>query len=136
MSQLKRAIDGLTASPTFPDQLTSELELLVEPLALLDVRNKEGEGTTVLIQWKGLPFCEATGEEAALRGARFPVFHLEDKVIFWGRGVVMDHTNPGPPALVINRRTTPTTTSTTPTQQEKVEQTLSTNCQKWSSNSH
>lgn len=88
VSQLKRALGPVPSSQTIPDQLTSDLELVAEPETLLDVRRVQ-QGVEVLLKWKGLPIFEATWEEATAIDARFPDFHLEDKVKVWAPGNVM-----------------------------------------------
>ncbi|XP_074346704.1 uncharacterized protein LOC141685510 [Apium graveolens] len=92
VSQLKRAVGQVPANPTIPTQLTEELELLVEPEEVLEVRQvKQGSNLKleVLIQLKGLPKFEAPWEEVERAKLQFPDFHLEDKVNLWGQGNVM-----------------------------------------------
>lgn len=93
ISQLKRAIGTLPSSITIPDQFNSEVEFVTEPEVLVDVRQlQQGNKPVmeVLIKWKGLPFFEATWEEARSFAERFPGFHLEDKVRLWRPGNVMN----------------------------------------------
>lgn len=83
ISQLKRSVGDMATNPTIPEQLSSELELLVEPEAVLEVRTRPRRGvirTEVLIKWTGLPLFEATWEDGEMLAQRFPEFHLEDKV--------------------------------------------------------
>ncbi|XP_074351516.1 uncharacterized protein LOC141690632 [Apium graveolens] len=92
VSQLKRAIGIAHASPTLPAQLTSELEMVVEPETLLDVRNHttgQSVCTKVLIKWRNLPDFEATWEDLDHMQQHFPDFHLEDKVALWVAGNAM-----------------------------------------------
>lgn len=53
--QLKRAIGNQVVSPTIPEQLTTELELVAELEELLEVRHRGEENAVseVLIKWKG-----------------------------------------------------------------------------------
>ncbi|WOG96248.1 hypothetical protein DCAR_0415582 [Daucus carota subsp. sativus] len=95
ISQLKRFIGTAPVSPNIPDQLSPELELVVEPeevLAVRQVHQGNSAHMEVLIKWKGLPTFEATWEDITLTSQRFPSFHLEDKVNLAGRGNV---THPG-----------------------------------------
>lgn len=92
VSQLKRSIGRVPSSPELPPQLSKELELLVEPEALLEVRQvrvRNALRLEVLIKWKHLPLFEATWEDAHMISNQFPTFHLEDKVTLWGGGIVM-----------------------------------------------
>ena len=76
--------------------LDAELEWLVEPELVLDVRqpvHNTHKGGEVLIKLKGLPSFEASWESVDLiakLGKQFPNFHLEDKVSS-EPGVVVDH---------------------------------------------
>ena len=91
VSQLRRAHGVSNSSPVLPPQLTSDLEMVVEPAALLQVRPKvngrNGE-VEVMIQWQGLPEFEATWEDFSMVQHQFPDFHLEDKVKVWAGGNV------------------------------------------------
>lgn len=83
MSQLKRVVGQGPIASSLPDQLTKDLELVVEPTALLDVRTSGVTGTIetqVLLQWANLPEYEATWEDYDHIQDRFPDFHLEDKL--------------------------------------------------------
>ena len=84
ISQLRRAKGTFYSSSSPPPQIYEELELIVEPDSLLDVR-KHQDGALgqleVLIQWKNLPPFEATWEDYALLNSH--TFHLEDKVHAW-----------------------------------------------------
>lgn len=86
-SQLQKAEGAVKAMNEIPRQLSDELEMLVEPEALLGVRPGVGSnirGLDVLIQWKGLPLLEATWESFDMIKQQFPAFHLEDKVGLMG----------------------------------------------------
>jgi ribosomal protein L21E len=99
VSQLKRA-NGASFNPTdLPSQLSSTLELMVEPVAVLGVRKAPTQPwatAQVLIQWQGLPVSEATWELYGNILSLFPDFHLEDKVALVGGGIVMDPDTPKP----------------------------------------
>lgn len=62
VSQLRRAIRLIPASPTISEQLNTELELVVEPEQLLGERSgsDQTENLEALIKWKKLPDYEAT----------------------------------------------------------------------------
>lgn len=80
-------------SLSLPPQLNSELELMVEPEEVQEVRQvQDGTQTRLeaLLKWKNLPDYEATWEDVNLADQKFPSFHLEDKVSFWARGNVMN----------------------------------------------
>lgn len=82
----------LPSSPTLPEQLNTELELVVEPEELLMVRRVGTENSgqlEALIKWKNLSDCEATWEDVEAISNRFPEFNLGDKVLDWGRSNVM-----------------------------------------------
>ena len=83
VSQLKRAIGSHPACPSIPPTLTADLELIVEPLEVPEVR----PGTTiseteVLISWKD------SWESADVIATQFPSFNLDDKVALWATGNV------------------------------------------------
>ncbi|KAL8100260.1 hypothetical protein AgCh_032491 [Apium graveolens] len=86
--------------------LNAELEMMVEPEELLEVRQVQ-QGPIVkmeaLIKWKGLPRFEATWEDVERTALQFPVFHLEDKVNLWGRGNVIPQVSVKQP-MVYSRR--------------------------------
>ncbi|KAI0530941.1 hypothetical protein KFK09_000489 [Dendrobium nobile] len=88
VSQLRRVIGDHIAIPELPPTLTEELEVILEPLELKGVRQKEDETKEVLIQWKNLPDYEATWEPYEMVKQHFSDFHLEDKVILWEGGNV------------------------------------------------
>lgn len=95
-----KAAQGASFNPTpLPTPLSQSLDLLVEPEAVLNVRQhptKGMESTEVLILWKGLPESEATWEPCSHIMSVFPTFHLENKVTFNGGGIVMDPAAPRP----------------------------------------
>ena len=62
-----------------PTTVTDDLEWVVEPLQIKDIRGSEPE-QLVLVQWKGLPDYESTWELACLIHQRFPEFQLEEKL--------------------------------------------------------
>ena len=56
VSQLKRVVGAAVTSPVLPPQLTADLELMIEPEELLEVRQlAKGDAKLleVLIKWKG-----------------------------------------------------------------------------------
>ncbi|XP_028550273.1 uncharacterized protein LOC110114341 [Dendrobium catenatum] len=81
--QLRRAIGDYTASLELPATLTKDLEVIMEPLELMGVRQKEEGAKEVLIKWKNLPDYDATWEPYERVKQQFSSFHLEDKVILW-----------------------------------------------------
>ncbi|KAL8126329.1 hypothetical protein AgCh_013571 [Apium graveolens] len=84
VSQLKRSVGEVPASPGLPPQLSADLELIVEPEKLLEVRQvQEGRNNRLeaLLKWKNLPAYEATWEDMDTTAIQFPDFHLEDKVL-------------------------------------------------------
>ena len=91
ISQLRRARGQSYSSTELPAHISGDLEMQVEPEALLGVRpkhqGKAGE-LEVLLKWKALPEFEATWEDFQLLQQRFPEFHLEDKVKVWAGGNV------------------------------------------------
>lgn len=102
VSQLKQFIGDPPASPTIPPQLTPELVMDTTPAEVLDIKystTTPTEVSEVLIQWDKLPVYEATWEDAKLLQARFPTFHLEDKVLKLARGIAMTSPNSGPPIV-------------------------------------
>nr|ACY01928.1 hypothetical protein [Beta vulgaris] len=102
ISQLKKAVGSLQSSPTIPPQLTNDLVLDAQPESLLNIRShpqKPAEVTEVLIKWLNLPAFEATWEDAALFNARFPDFHLEDKVLNWEGSIAKSPTRIIPPIV-------------------------------------
>ena len=63
VSQLKGAIGGQPASPELPAHLTKELELNLEPEAILGVRTlheEEGHRLEVLVKWRNVQEFDAT----------------------------------------------------------------------------
>ena len=87
VSQLRAAIGPAHSSPTLPPTLSADLELIVEPAELLDVRERQtpnGLLVEVLIGWKNLPHFEATWEKFLTIQEQFPTFNLEDKVKIFG----------------------------------------------------
>ena len=85
---------SFSSLPPFPQQLNSELDLLVEPEAVLGVRpssNPTHPGMEVLIKWKNLPEHEALWESFVMIKEQFPEFHLGDKVSLQpgGQGVLI-----------------------------------------------
>lgn len=79
--------------------------LEVLPESVLGVRNKQQGNLTfveVLIKWQHLTATEATWEPFDDIAARFPEFHLEDKVKLVAGGIARD--NPKPPVVITYAR--------------------------------
>ena len=78
ISQLKKALGNSQEATTLPPQISPKMELVVEPEALLAVRNiQDGQKmqTELLIKWAGLTEFEATWESAEVIKGRFSQFH-------------------------------------------------------------
>jgi hypothetical protein len=63
----------------------------LQPQAIMErriARRKNQAVTQVLIHWKGLPPADATWEIVDEIAARFPDFHLEDKVVLMGKDLL------------------------------------------------
>ena len=89
VSQLKKALGSALPPATIPPQLSSTMELLSVPVAVLDVKYARPGSSLidqVLIRWKDLPDFDATWEHYANVATYFPYFHLEDKVKVWAAG--------------------------------------------------
>ena len=80
VSQLKRA-EGDTHSTAASPPLTAELELKLQPIDILQVRQLPSNPREVLVLWEGRDETEATWEDAKRFLATFPDAHLEDKVL-------------------------------------------------------
>ena len=91
VSQFKR-VHGTAPTPTtIPTQLNHDMEIKVEPEALLGVKKKGTQSQhvdQVLIKWRGLLASDATWEDYENIYRQFPSFHLEDKVVLWEGGNV------------------------------------------------
>ena len=79
VSQLKKVVGNPDRVLPLPSTVTDDLEWVVEPLQIKDIRGS-GPEQSVLVQWKGLPDFESTWESARLIHQRFPEFQLEDKL--------------------------------------------------------
>ncbi|XP_044476613.1 uncharacterized protein LOC123204119 [Mangifera indica] len=89
VSQLKRVLGAAIQPQPLPGCLSGDLELQLQPEALLDTRYSKTGHLQVLIKWHSLPDCENSWEDyIALRDC-FPEFHLEDKVRLRG-GVLIE----------------------------------------------
>ncbi|EXB99396.1 hypothetical protein L484_016372 [Morus notabilis] len=83
VSQLKQFGGQQYKGQPLPKQLTTEMELVVNPAAVLDSRTILVRGRhvdEVLIHWEGLPSWDATWEPVAVIRDQFPAFNLGDKV--------------------------------------------------------
>ncbi|GJU14254.1 ty3-gypsy retrotransposon protein [Tanacetum coccineum] len=85
VAQLKKATGDNKAIPKFPAGLNEELEVVLQPEAVLGVRlsREKKNGREVLIRWKNLPLYDASWEQVDYIEQQFPEFHLEDKVLIW-----------------------------------------------------
>ena len=86
VSQLCQATGATLSSPTIPSQLNKDLEMIIQPEAVLNVQQSNFNGNShseVLLQWK-----DATWEDFTTINTQFPDFHLEDKVKLWAIGNV------------------------------------------------
>ena len=79
VSQLKPVVGNQDRVLPLPTTVTDDLEWVVEPLQIKDIRGS-GPEQLVLVQWKGLLDYESTWELACLIHQRFPEFQLEDKL--------------------------------------------------------
>ena len=76
-------------SPSIPTSLSANMELIVQPAAVLGIRPSTvpgAAGTEVLIHWHDLPICEDSWEIFEVIQSQFPNFNLEDKVNAWVAG--------------------------------------------------
>ena len=92
VSQLRKAIGTSNTAINIPPQLSSEMELVVEPEDIFQVRHKLQGDTSileVLVKWKGLPEFKATWEDYDKLRQQFPKFHLKDKVQAFGEGSIV-----------------------------------------------
>ncbi|KAI0500465.1 hypothetical protein KFK09_018678 [Dendrobium nobile] len=81
VSLLKRSIgENIMATPTIPRGLTGDMQFLLKPLQVKEVRKNDQGKREVLIEWKDLPTHEATWEIYEAMQEQFPDFNLEDKV--------------------------------------------------------
>ena len=96
ISQLLPAVGNLLSAIDLPSPLSTDLELLLEPEAVLGYQVSSFSSPhdiEVLIQWKDVPAHEATREPYTLIQNHFPSFHLEDKVTLGARGSLL-YTSP------------------------------------------
>lgn len=99
VSKLKLAHGAAFNPIDIPDQLSLDMELICEPeqvLAMLRDFLEQQPATEVLIKRKNLPKFEATWEQYQNIITFFLDFHLEDKVLFIGAGIVMNEERPRP----------------------------------------
>ena len=93
VSQLKKVVGDQVVETDFPQELSSDMEMMVQPQEVLGVREGKSnskEDREVLIRWKNLPGYESTWEPIQLIRNQFPDFHLEDKVLLWEGGIDMN----------------------------------------------
>jgi hypothetical protein len=92
VSQLKTCHDA-TIQPLELPPLAIDNHPLVQPLAILGWRNKEGtDDQQVLVQWNGMLPEDTSWEDLTDLRATFPNLNLEDKVFVDGGRDVMDTT--------------------------------------------
>ena len=85
VSQLKQMLGNPDWVLPLPSTVTNDLEWVVEPLQIKDIKGS-GSEQVVLVQWKGFLDFESTWESAHLIHQRFPELQLEDKLkLFAGR---------------------------------------------------
>ena len=87
VSQLKK-VEGIDETATAPPPLRVDLELLVQPADILQVRQLQSRPHKVLVLWEGLHAFEATWEDVTKVFTAFPNTQLEDKVLNWAGGIV------------------------------------------------
>lgn len=88
ISQLKKVTDLTIEAQSLPIYLTKDMELMLQPEKLLEVRWNSTALLEVLIQWKDLPTWESTWEQFLIITMQFLAFHLEDKLNLIGEGIV------------------------------------------------
>ena len=89
VSLLKKAVGSQAVSPSIPTSLSANMELIVQPAAILGIRPSTIPGaaaTEVLIHWHDLPVWEDSWELFEVIQSQFPNFNLEDKVNVWVAG--------------------------------------------------
>lgn len=84
VSLLKKALKPQHSPQTLPPMLTEELELVVQPEDILQLRTNVGGNMEVLVKWAHLPSCNNSWERASKMLEVFPSFPLEDKVVLLG----------------------------------------------------
>ena len=101
VSQLTKAegVGNLNNTVVAPP-LTADLEILMTPADILQVRQQGSKPREVLVLWEGLDESEATWEDATKSFATFSDTQLENKVLNWVGGIV----TPKPPILKTYRR--------------------------------
>ena len=88
VSLLKACIKPDTPSQNLPAALTEDWELQVQPEKVLAVRRNNEDQLQILLKWQDLPEFENSWELASEIQQVFPSFHLEDKVLLEGEGIV------------------------------------------------
>ena len=80
VSQLKRA-EGVTQAAVAVPPLTADLEEVLQPVDILQIRHLPSKPREILVLWDGRDETEATWEDTSKFFATFPFAHLEDKVL-------------------------------------------------------
>lgn len=88
ISQLKKAEGVFTPAASGPP-LTDEVELMVTPADVLQVRHMSTGRQEVLVAWEGVDPSEATWEDVENFLLAFPLAHLENKVHSLVGGIVV-----------------------------------------------
>ena len=89
VSLLKKAVGPHAASPSIPTSLSSDMELLVQPVDVLGICLSivpSAASSEVLIHWQDLLAYEDAWEPFDVIQSQFPRFNLEDKVDAWEVG--------------------------------------------------
>ena len=84
VSQLKRTKGNIHSTASNPP-LTVELELNLQPVDILQVRELPSKPREVLVLWEDRDEIEATWEDAKKFLAAFPDAHLEERCLIWPR---------------------------------------------------
>ena len=95
ISLLKKCVGPNVVPQPLPAELTEEWELRMQPDKVLATRKNHAGELEVLIQWHNMPECDSSWESAADIKLSFPSFHLEDKVVVQGGGIVRNQVPEG-----------------------------------------
>lgn len=87
VSLMKKAISASAEIQPFPDCMNEDWYLEPVPEKGMDYRRNDQGDWEVLVKWKDLPEFENSWELAEKLKEEFPVFFLEVKEVFEGRGI-------------------------------------------------